>query len=287
MRGENGLATMSNRWKNIQNAFRLAGPPTTTQRHEVFQLISEGKSAEVVKAVQDYHDDDVALSELRDERKRTALHWAAMSTSERSVSDVLIEQGCAVDARDNRGRTPLHYAVESGYIDQAVCLLQAGANPDYSFDNGLTALQMAARDDKLSITKELIKFGASARRVTTGSDRHRSALQWGVANGNQEICKVLVDNGAEINEFYPHLDVEHGRTPLMVAVRKGYKEAAEVLLSKGADINCKDETGKRAFDYAVEAGLMGNPTAEEVSDFPSRGGGLRPSIRLSYYRPSY
>ena len=97
-----------------------------------------------------------------------------------------------------------------------------------------------------------------------GSDRHRSALQWGIANGNQEICKCLVDSGADVNEFYPHLDVEHGRTPLMVSVRKGFKEGAEILLSKGADINCKDETGRRAFEYAVEAGLMGNSAAEEV-----------------------
>ncbi len=172
-------------------------------------------------------------------------------------------QGCAVDAVDNRGRSPLHYAVEAGYIDQVISLLQAGADPDLTFDNGLSALQMASRDGKLNITKELLKFGAHPLRGM-GGDRHRSALQWGVANGNQEICKCLVENGADINEFYPQLDVEHGRTPLMVAVRKGFKEAAEVLLSKGADINCKDETGRRAFEYAVEAGLMGNPSAEEV-----------------------
>ena len=66
---------MSNRWKNIQNAFRLASPPTTTQRHEVFQLISEDKSSEVVRVVDEqYSDGTSALADLRDERKRTALH---------------------------------------------------------------------------------------------------------------------------------------------------------------------------------------------------------------------
>ena len=88
---------MSNRWKNIQNAFRLTSPPTTQQRHEIFQLISEGKSTEAIRLIEDYGDGDnegTPLTELRDERQRTALHWAAMSTSERRVSDVLIERGC-------------------------------------------------------------------------------------------------------------------------------------------------------------------------------------------------
>lgn len=62
-----------------------------------------------------------------------------------------------MDALDHRGRTPLHYAVESGYIDQVVCLLQGGADPDLCFDNGLSALQIAARDGKVNITKELVR----------------------------------------------------------------------------------------------------------------------------------
>ena len=75
----------------------------------------------------------------------------------------------------------------------------------------------------------------------------------------------MIDHSANFNEVFPHFDVEHGRTPLMVAVRKGFKATAEVLLSVGSDINCRDETGKRAFEYAVEAGMMGVPSADEVT----------------------
>ncbi len=108
---------MSGRWKNIQNALRLASPPPSNQRHELFQLISEGKTNEVLDLLErDFGDAggdaDSPLNELKDERKRTALHWAALSTSDRNVTDVLVEK---VSDRRTDGPTamPLAFASHS------------------------------------------------------------------------------------------------------------------------------------------------------------------------------
>lgn len=255
------MATL--RWKNLHTALKLTSSPKR-ERIPLFDAISSSDNAEVERILGGEGLESAAgWSDYRDERGRSALHWAAMSTSDRGITDVILGAGASVDATDGRGRTPLIYACESGYIDQVTALLQAGANPDACFDSGLSAMQIAARDGKFSIVKELVRFHAAVER-RAGDERHRSALQWAVANGNQDITRVLIEQSADFNEPFPHFDVEHGRTPLMVAVRKGFKDTAEVLLSVGADVNCRDETGKRAFEYAVEAGLMGNPAAEEV-----------------------
>ena len=161
---------MANRWKNIHHVLQLASPPTPKKKNKLFNLITESNAEEVQEALREDPDGQLVLS--CDERNRSALHWSAMSTSDRSITDILLQAGCDVDAVDGRGRTPLHYAVESGYIDQVTALLQSGADADASFDLGLTALQIASRDNKVSITKELLRFGAAVDGKS-GSERHR------------------------------------------------------------------------------------------------------------------
>lgn len=91
-----------------------------------------------------------------------------------------------------------------------------------------------------------------------------TTLQWAAMRGHMEVCKVLIDNGAEIDakseprgETALHLAAKHGQkhavlvlldsaatvdvqschgaTPLMVALREGFDEIGVLLLSKGAD----------------------------------------------------
>lgn len=93
---------MSGRWRNIQNALRLASPPTTSkQKHELFQLIGAGQVKDALELLDKSNgvfkipgseEDAVPLADLKDDRKRTALHWAAMSCSDRNISDVLIDK---------------------------------------------------------------------------------------------------------------------------------------------------------------------------------------------------
>ena len=69
---------------------------------------------------------------------------------------------------------------------------------------------------------------------------------WSAENGNAEIVKVLIDNGADLNscDFY-------GWTPLMKAVYGGHVAAVQALVKNKAKVNIKNNGGITA-SYIAE-----------------------------------
>lgn len=60
-------------------------------------------------------------------------------------------------------------------------------------------------------------------------------LQLAVESRNVEVVEILIDAGADVNEYNGEYDPAN--TPLMAAARTGNYEILRLLLSKGADIN--------------------------------------------------
>lgn len=52
------------------------------------------------------------------------------------------------------------------------------------------------------------------------------------SGGHEEIVKILLDNGAKIEDHN-----ENGHTPLMEAASSGHVAIAKILLERGAGIN--------------------------------------------------
>lgn len=61
----------------------------------------------------------------------------------------LLAAGAEIEARDEKGRTALHYAVECNSIDGTRLLLSSGANPAAEDREGLTPLYFASRSDRM------------------------------------------------------------------------------------------------------------------------------------------
>ena len=68
---------------------------------------------------------------------------------------------------------------------------------------------------------------------------------WSAENGNAEIVKVLIENGADLNscDFY-------GWTPLMKAVYGGHIDCVQVLVENKAKVNIKNNGGITALYIA-------------------------------------
>jgi len=97
-----------------------------------------------------------------------------------------------------------------------------------------------AREGQTKELEEMIKHGMSVNLCTHKDD---SLLMLASYNGNIETAKMLLENGAKIDEVN-----QRGQTPLEGVCFKGNLEMVQLLLDYGAD------TGGNAVIYATMFG---------------------------------
>ena len=100
-----------------------------------------------------------------------------------------------------------------------------------------------ARKGTLEQAKNILKVNPNA--FNTVNEDGFSPLILACYKGNNEVAKLLIENGCDING-----NSKMG-TPLMAAVVKGNIEAAKLLLQKNADPNNSDKNGTTALMYAT------------------------------------
>jgi ankyrin repeat protein len=96
----------------------------------------------------------------------------------------------------DKGLTPLCLAAQQGQIDIAKSLLVSGALVDAQSDTGSNPLIFAAAHGDVNMIHLLRCFGAAlhATNPLTGSD----ALTYAIKRRNLEACKLLIDQGADL-----------------------------------------------------------------------------------------
>ena len=81
-------------------------------------------------------------------------------------------------------------------------------------------------------------------------DAHgRNALNRAAEDGRDDIAKVLIQNGAEVNAVN-----EDKRTPLHWAALNGHVDVAKVLIQNGADMNAFTGFKWTPLQFAAESG---------------------------------
>lgn len=154
------------------------------------------------------------------------------------VISYLISEG-KFDVKDlNEG---LELAVQNNTIETTKIFLKNGANPnivinDKIFEN-IPLLNSALWQNYTDISFLLIDFGAD---INGKNDIYNeSPLHIASITGQEEVVKILCQNGADVNSRNYHRE-----TPFMYAARNGYIKIMEILLQNGADINACDENGR-------------------------------------------
>ncbi|MDE0014475.1 MAG: FG-GAP-like repeat-containing protein [Candidatus Poribacteria bacterium] len=127
-----------------------------------------------------------------------------------------------VNIKDERGRTPLHIAVENGYEDVTMFLVEKGAEVNIADANGNTPLILIIHQTgNLEIIRRLLEKGA---RINTQNRTGETALMYAAWRGHLEIVQLLLENRADVS-----LKNRQGDTALGLAESKGHLEIVQML----------------------------------------------------------
>lgn len=187
--------------------------------------------------------------------------------------ELLLEANVNVNAQASNGMTALSWALLIGHKEIAVLLLEKKANPSLTYDVKDTQGIIRLVNEFIVGYQEMVENSLKVITHIYTNATEITPLSFAVSNGQKEIIKLLLKNGAELNKN----ESEENITPLMRASYEGFKEIVELLIKAKADINSEDSYGKTALVLASEKGhrdvveiLLNNqadPNLTYISDF--------------------
>jgi len=184
--------------------------------------------------------------------RETALYYAT-SRDNVEIVKLLLEAGANPSQTTDQGFTLLHMAAYNGLVEILQLLLDAGANPNsQTTDQGFTPLYMAADRGNVKIVEILASYPIIDLEVEEFRKGVRP-LHHVASRGNVEIVKTLVDAGAQVNARV----TKDQLTPLHYASFNGYDEVVKILVSDPRiDLEMGDIDGETALHKAVDQGFV-------------------------------
>ncbi len=181
------------------------------------------------------------------------LHWAVID-GQVEIARLLLEKGAKVNAREERnGMTPIFHARS---VEMVKLLLEYGADFKLTAkDTNRTPLREALDHREFEVVKfyvargEKLDFDAAVEMGQTElvatmlrekpwlAKPPRKPLHSPAGQGNLELCKLLIEHGADPNLDYGFVNVAGPYTPLTDAVTRGHYEIASLLMEHNANPN--------------------------------------------------
>ena len=115
---------------------------------------------------------------------------------------------------------------------------------------GKTALMIALENGHEELCKLLLERGADVNVTAMDHwDKGKTVLILAAENGHEELCELLLERGADVNAVG-----NEGWTALMLAAENGREEACDLLIRRGAKVDLADNNGKTALISAAKNG---------------------------------
>jgi ankyrin repeat protein len=152
----------------------------------------------------------------------------------------LLDEGYDINSLDRDGNSILMLAVREKSLAVAKLLLDRHPNVNYANPAQETALMFAALQGESDLVRALVGGGARVNQPGW------NALHYAAWGGQPEICRYLLDEGADIDATSPN-----GTTALMLAAREGHYAVVKLLLWEVAEPNVRNEAGATALSMAL------------------------------------
>ena len=188
--------------------------------------------------------------ELKDERKRTPLSWAAESGHEAVVRLLIARDDIDVNAKDKYGWTSLSRAAENGH-EAVVRLLIARDDIDVNAkDNyGWTSLSWAAENGHEAVVRLLL--ARDDIDVNAKDNNGWTSLSRAAENGHEAVVRLLIAR----DDIDVNAKDKYGGTPLSRADENGHEAVVQLLLTRDdVDVNAKDNDGLTYISWAAMNG---------------------------------
>ncbi|PKA96931.1 ankyrin repeat protein [Flavobacteriaceae bacterium MAR_2009_75] len=174
-------------------------------------------------------------------------------TTKPSIADIKanIEKGHSITEANRGGFDATTYAIFGGNpVSTIEYLVSQGNDVNKRTHDSRTYVFWAASNGNLEVVKYLIKEGAKLDLV----DSHGyGPISFTAATGQQDtaIYDYFIANGADLKNEKDH----HGKNALLVAASRGKDlKLVDYFISKGLDINSTDDHGNGIFHYAAQGG---------------------------------
>ncbi|XP_073817387.1 uncharacterized protein isoform X2 [Musca autumnalis] len=170
-----------------------------------------------------------APTDLIDSNGCTALHYA-VTLGHADATSRLLDFEADPNRQDRKGRTPAHCGCAKGQFETVKLLKERNANLWLRNAKGDLPLHEAAASGRRELVEWLLE--QRPKQVNTTSNDGRSLLHIAAYNDYSDMCKLLIDYGADINAVYRN---SKGVviTPLDCSLQKGHRSTAKFLQSHG------------------------------------------------------
>ncbi|KAG9723752.1 palmitoyltransferase akr1, partial [Aureobasidium melanogenum] len=182
-------------------------------------------------------DSGKASATSADPQGITALHWAAIN-GHYALCHYLIESGANVNAKGGDAEaTPVLWASKRCHLDVVNLLLQQGADPLLTDDQGYNLLHSATLDG--NVFQLILLLHQADVPVDIPDSQGHTSLMWAAYKGFPACLDVLLKWGADV-----HARDDLGFTALHWALVKGSYNCIQKLLEYGADRFVANNDGK-------------------------------------------
>ncbi len=181
----------------------------------------------------------------RDKNKKSLLTYC-IETRKFDLANRLIERKAALSVQESNYL--LQKGVAIGDAELVRVVLNAGGNVNQKFDDGVSAIWVAAFNNNREMVQVLAAAGAN---INIKDNEGRTILMWAIENNRKELAQILLANGANAN-----LLDDKKRTALSIAIEKNNFAMVDLLLRYKAQVNLKDDNGNTPLLIATATGNL-------------------------------